>query len=110
MGLFQVIRQQWNASTNLPEIANEVADQCMEAVWLRVQYRVNSLVPNEAAGYVRARSGAVVRKQLASAVASHNVAEQLRPQLASLTEQRLYQRIQTRVREAANQQPLRRAA
>lgn len=97
MGLFQLIKQHWTSQSTLPQIADEVADQCVEAVWQRVQYQVGTLAPAEARGYIRARGVAVVQPRLISASTRYEVLEHLRPQLHALALEALIQRVQGRI-------------
>ncbi|MBC8352345.1 MAG: hypothetical protein H8E66_10175 [Planctomycetes bacterium] len=110
MRMFQEIKQRWTSHTSLPEIAGEVADQCLEAVWQRVQHQVSTLSTAEARGYIRARGVAVVQPRLASASTEHDVLEQLRPQLYFLTVEAVIGRVQDRLREHARDSRWRHAA
>lgn len=110
MGLLQVIKQRWNSHITLPEIADNVADQCIDAVWQRVQCQVASLAPAEARGYIRARGVAIVQPKLARESVEQEVVEQLRPQLYALTVEAVIRQVQLRVRENASQPRFRRAA
>ena len=110
MGLLQLIKQRWTSQTTLPQIADEIADGCVEAVWQRVQQQVSTLAPAEARGYIRARGTAVVQPRLASAAAQHEVSEHLRPHLYALTVESLTRRVQERVRKHVVHRQSRRAA
>ncbi|MBI2480404.1 MAG: hypothetical protein HYV60_17740 [Planctomycetia bacterium] len=110
MGLFQIIKQRWSTRTSLAEIADEIADHCIDAVWQRVQYQVGTLAPAEARGYIRARGVAVVQPQLVLASTRHEVLEHLRPQLYALALEAIIQRVQGRVSASAVHRQLRRAA
>ena len=110
MGLFQVIKRRWTSHSRLPQIADEIAERCVNTVWQRVQPQVQKLAPAEARGYIRARGIAVVQPYLVTASTRHEVREHLRPQLYALTVEAVIQRIQARVRSSAGQHPLRRAA
>jgi len=110
MGLFQLIKQRWTSQTTLPQIADEIAEGCVEAVWQRVQHRAATLAPAEARGYIRARGIAVVQPQLISAAAQHEVLEHLRPHLYALTVESLIRRIQERVRKHVVHRQSRRVA
>ncbi len=110
MGLFQVIKQRWDSQANLAEVANEVADRCIEAVWLRVQPQVATLAVAEASGYIRARGIAVVQPQLASAVTQHAIAASLQPQLYALTVDAVIAQVQNRLRHDSAGRAARRAA
>ena len=99
MGLFQVLKQRWSSHTTLSEIADEIADRSIDAVWQRVQCQIVTLAPAESRGYVRARGVAIVHSQLAAAATRHEVVKQLRPRLYALTVEAVIQRIQERVRE-----------
>ena len=110
MGLIQVIKQRWTSQARLPQIADEIAERCIEAVWHRVEHQIHELAPGEARGYVRARGIAIVQPQLVSASARHAVLEHLRPQLYALTVEAVIQQVQRRVRENASQRQYRRVA
>ena len=110
MGLFQVIKQRWSSRTRLPQIADEIAERCIDAVWQRVQHQVGTLAPAEARGYIRARGVAIVQPRLVLASTRHEIIEHLRPQLYALTVEAVIQRVQRRVRENSGQRQLRRAA
>jgi len=110
MGLFQLIKQRWTSQTSLSQIADEIAERCIETVWQRVQHQVATLAPAEARGYIRARGIAVVQPQLTSAAAQHEVLEHLRPHLHTLAVESLIRRVQERVRKHVGQRQLRRAA
>ncbi len=110
MGLFQLIKRHWTSRSTLPQIADEIADGCVEAVWQRVQYHVGTLAPAEARGYIRARGVAVVQPQLALVSTRHEVLEHLRPQLYALALEALIQRVQTRISASALHRQVRRAA
>ncbi len=110
MGLFQLIKQRWTAKSTLPQIADEIADGCVEAVWQRVQYHVGTLAPAEARGYIRARGIAVVQPQLALISTRHEISEHLRPQLHALALEALIQRVQSRISASALHRQWRRAA
>lgn len=110
MGLFQLIKRRWSSHTTLPQIADEIADQCVDAVWQRVQYEIGTLGPAEVRGYIRARGVAVVQPQLVSAAARHEVLEHLRPQLYALAVEAVIQRVQGRMGATAGRRQLQRAA
>ena len=110
MGLFQRITRRWTSRTGLPQIADEIADRCSDAVWQRVQYQVGKLAPAEARGYIRARGVAVVQPLLLSTSTRYEVLEHLRPQLHALTIEALIQRVQDRHRTSTAHRPLRRVA
>ena len=110
MGLFQVIKQRWTSQTKLPQIADEIAERCIDSVWQRVQHQVRKLAPAEARGYIRARGASVVQRHLVSASTRHEVVEHLRPHLHALTVEAVIQRVQRRIRESGGQRQFRRAA
>ena len=110
MGLFQVIKQRWTSRTRLPQIADEIAERCIDAVWHRVRQQVRKLSPAQARGYIRARGAAVVQLHLASASNRYDVVEHLRPHLQALTVEAVIQRVQRRARENSGQHQLRRVA
>ncbi len=110
MGLFQAIKQRWNSQANLVEVANEVADRCIEAVWARVQHQVGTLAVAEARGYVRARSVSIMQAQLASVSTEHAIAASLQPRLYDLTVNAVVAQVQQRLRANSLGQSSRRAA
>ncbi|HUG70098.1 MAG TPA: hypothetical protein VMM76_20275 [Pirellulaceae bacterium] len=110
MGLFQLIKRRWSSHTTLPQIADEIADRCIDGVWQRVQYEIGTLGPAEVRGYIRARGIAVVQPQLVSAATRHEVLEHLRPQLHALTLEAVIQRVQGRIGATAGHRRLQRAA
>lgn len=110
MGLFQIIKQRWMSRNTLPQIADEIADRCVDAVWQRVEFQVGTLAPAEARGYIRARGVAIVHPQIVSASAQHDVREHLRPQLHALTLEALTQRVQSRISTSVLHRQVRHAA
>ncbi|HRX79141.1 MAG: hypothetical protein H6821_13110 [Planctomycetaceae bacterium] len=110
MRLFQLIKQRWLSQNTLPQIADEIADRCVEAVWQRVEYQIGTLAPAEARGYIRARGVAVVQPELVVLSARHEVREHLRPQLHALALEAIIQRVQSRISARTARRPMRRAA
>ena len=80
-------RSQMRKAANL---AVEIADRSRQKVWSRVQKLIFEMDPQEARGYVRARTTAVIREQrLPSLGTRHNLPESVVAMIATMSTERV---------------------
>ena len=72
------------------DLAVEIADRSRQKVWSRVQKLIFEMDPQEARGYVRARTSAVIREQMLLALGTrHNLAESVMAMIAMMATERV---------------------
>ena len=80
-------RSQMRKATDL---AVEIADRSRKKVWSRVQKLIFEMDPQEARGYVRARTSSVIREQmLLSLGIRHNLPESVVAMIAMMATERV---------------------
>lgn len=82
MGLRAILQSWFQDDRTLKALAADAARRCETAVWQHVGTRVSRMPLSEARGYVRARSAAIVRRQVELVLLS-------RPQLAAASQARI---------------------
>ena len=80
-------RSQMRKAANL---AVEIADRSRQKVWSRVQKLIFEMDPQEARGYVRARTTAVIREQMLLSLGTrHNLPESVVAMIATMSTERV---------------------
>jgi hypothetical protein len=71
MGLRRILQRWFGDDRTVRALSLDAARRCETAVWQRVGERASTLPLAEARGYVRARSAAIVRRQVDLILLSH---------------------------------------
>ena len=72
------------------DLAVEIADRSRQKVWSRVQKLIFEMDPQEARGYVRARTTAVIREQMLLSLGTrHNLPESVVAMIATMSTERV---------------------
>ena len=72
------------------DLAVEIADRSRQKVWSRVQKLIFEMDPQEARGYVRARTSAVIREQMLLSLGTrHNLPESVVAMIAMMATERV---------------------